>query len=121
VRTLSQRSAGGSPAGGFGGFTVDVPDHIDVRAHVARFAGEGATAVATVRVRRDAAFPLRTRALRTEPVDAGWDELEIPFGRGLAADLTEFGAEVRVVGPAELRAEVVARLTAVARGEVLSA
>jgi predicted DNA-binding transcriptional regulator YafY len=52
--------------------------------------------------------------LHAEPVDADWDELEIPFGHGLAADLTEFGADVLVVGPAELRSDVIARLRAVA-------
>jgi predicted DNA-binding transcriptional regulator YafY len=97
-----------------GGFTEDVPDHVDVRAHVARFAGEGATSTARVRVRRGAAFPLRTRAVQTEPVDAEWDELEIPYGHGLAADLTEYGADVVVTAPAELREDVIARLRAVA-------
>jgi len=97
-----------------GGFSAEVPDHVDVREHIARFAGEGVTATAKVRVRRDAAFPLRTRAHRTEPAGADWDELDIPYVRGLAADLSEFGAEVVVVAPAELRAEVLARLRAVA-------
>jgi predicted DNA-binding transcriptional regulator YafY len=95
-------------------FRAEVPDHVDVRQHVARFAGEGATATAMIRLRRGAAFPLRTKALHAEPVDADWDELEIPFGHGLAADLTEFGADVLVVGPAELRSDVIARLRAVA-------
>ncbi|WP_037571008.1 helix-turn-helix transcriptional regulator [Phaeacidiphilus oryzae] len=104
-----------------GSFGAEVPDHVDVRAQIARFAGEGATATARVRVRREAAFPLRTRALHTEPVGADWDELEIPFGRGLAADLTEFGADVEVLAPPELRSEVAGRLRAVARGEVRSA
>ncbi|MEZ0094718.1 helix-turn-helix transcriptional regulator [Streptacidiphilus sp. EB129] len=95
-------------------FSAQVPDHVDVRQHVARFAGEGATATARIRLRRGAAFPLRTRALGSEPFDADWDELEIPFGHGLAAELTEFGADVLVLGPAELRADVIARLRAVA-------
>ena len=95
-------------------FSAEVPDHVDVRQHVARFAGEGATATARIRLRRGAAFPLRTKALHSEPVDALWDELEIPYGHGLAADLGEFGADVVVVGPEDLRADVVARLRAVA-------
>jgi predicted DNA-binding transcriptional regulator YafY len=97
-------------------FSAEVPDHVDVRQHVARFAGEGATATARIRLRRGAAFPLRSKALQSEPVDADWDELEIPYGHGLAADLTEFGADVVVTGPAELRADVIARLRAVAAG-----
>ncbi|WP_370466874.1 helix-turn-helix transcriptional regulator [Streptacidiphilus sp. PB12-B1b] len=97
-----------------GAFTADVPDHVDVRQHVARFAGEGATATARIRLRRGAAFPLRTKALSIDPVDADWDELEVPFGHGLAADLSEFGAAVLVVAPAELRSDVIARLRAVA-------
>jgi proteasome accessory factor B len=99
-----------------GAFTAEVPDHVDVRQHVARFAGEGATATARLRLRRGAAFPLRAKALRTQAVDADWDELEVPYGHGLAADLTEFGAAVQVLAPAELRADVIARLRAVAAG-----
>ncbi|MFC1430556.1 helix-turn-helix transcriptional regulator [Streptacidiphilus sp. N1-3] len=95
-------------------FGAEVPDHVDVRQHVARFAGEGATATARIRLRRGAAFPLRTKALQSEPVDADWDELEIPYGHGLASDLGEFGADVVVIGPAELRADVIASLSAVA-------
>ena len=94
-------------------FVAEVPDHVDVRQHVARFAGEGATATARIRLRRGAAFPLRSKALQSEPVDADWDELEIPYGHGLASDLSEFGADLLVVGPAELRADVIARLRAV--------
>lgn len=97
-----------------GSFLAEVPDHVDVRQNVARFAGEGATATAVIRLRRGAAFPLRGRALRAEPVDGEWDELELPYGPGLASDLAEFGAAVVVRGPAELRADVVSRLRAVA-------
>ena len=97
-----------------GAFTAEVPDHVDVRQHVSRFAGEGATATARIRLRRGAAFPLRTKALQVVAVDADWDELEVPYGHGLAADLMEFGAAVVVLGPAELRTDVIARLRAVA-------
>ncbi|MEY9843666.1 proteasome accessory factor B [Streptacidiphilus sp. BW17] len=101
-----------------GQFSVPVPDHVDVRETVARFAGEGATEQARVRVRRRAAFPVRAKALTAAPApdDAEWDELTIPYGHGLAADLVEFGPDVVVVEPAELRAEVIARLRAVAGG-----
>lgn len=46
----------------------------------------------------------------------GWDELEIPYGHGLDAWLVEFGPDVVVVEPAELRSDVVDRLRAVAKG-----
>lgn len=45
----------------------------------------------------------------------GWDELEIPYGHGLDAWLVEFGPDVVVQEPADLRADVVERLRAVAK------
>jgi proteasome accessory factor B len=100
-----------------GAATAEVPDHVDVREAVARWAGEGATAAtARIRLRRDAGYPLRARALDVTTVDADWDELEIPYGHGLDAWLAEFGPDVVVVAPDELRAEVVDRLRAVAKG-----
>ncbi|MEE1785423.1 WYL domain-containing protein [Streptomyces sp. SP17BM10] len=102
-----------------GAFLGTVPEHVDVRATVAKFAGEGATATATVRVRRGAGFPLRTKALSTARVDEIWDELEIPYGNGLGADLAEFGPDVVVLGPEELRADVIERLRAVAGPDVV--
>jgi len=97
-----------------GEFTGTVPEHVDVRAVVAAFAGEGATATATVRLRRGAGFPLRTKALSTSRIDEVWDELEIPYGNGLGADLAEFGPDLVVLGPDDLRADVIDRLRAVA-------
>ncbi|MFE9421414.1 helix-turn-helix transcriptional regulator [Kitasatospora sp. NPDC006697] len=97
-----------------GAFTAPVPEHVDVRATVARFAGEGATATATVRLRRGAAYPLRAKALKECQIDAEWDELEIPHGLGLDAELAEYGADVVVLAPQELRAELIERLRAVA-------
>ncbi|SEM54660.1 helix-turn-helix transcriptional regulator [Streptacidiphilus jiangxiensis] len=95
-------------------FVAEVPDHVDVRQAVARFAGEGATERARVQVRRKAGFPLRAKATSVEPVDAEWDELELPYGLGLASDLVEYGPNVVVLEPAELRADIIARLRAVA-------
>jgi proteasome accessory factor B len=83
---------------------------------VAAWAGEGATATARIRLRRDSGYPLRAKALRTIPVDDEWEELEIPYGHGLDAWLVEFGPDAIVLEPAELRAEVVDRLRAVAKG-----
>ncbi|NEA55756.1 WYL domain-containing protein [Streptomyces sp. SID13666] len=98
-----------------GAFSAPVPDHVDVRAAVASWAGEGATATARIRLRRDSGYPLRSKAVTSEPVDAEWDELEIPYGHGLDAWLVEFGPDVVVLEPAELRADVVDRLRAVAK------
>ncbi|MCM2418419.1 YafY family protein [Streptomyces sp. RKAG293] len=98
-----------------GAFSAPVPDHVDVRAAVASWAGEGATATARIRLRRDSGYPLRAKAVTSEPVDADWDELEIPYGHGLDAWLVEFGPDVVVLEPAELRADVVDRLRAVAK------
>lgn len=99
-----------------GRFTAPVPDHVDVRQTVESWAGEGATTTARVRLRRGAGYPLRARAIETVPVDSQWDELEIPYGHGLDAWLVEFGPDAVVVGPAELRADVIDRLRAVAEG-----
>jgi proteasome accessory factor B len=99
-----------------GAFTADVPDHVDVRETVARWGGEGATATARIRLRRGAGYPLRAKALDLRPVDADWDELEIPYGHGLDAWLVEFGPDVVVLEPGELRADVIDRLRAVAKG-----
>jgi proteasome accessory factor B len=100
-----------------GAFTAPVPDHVDVRDAVARWAGDGVTAAtARIRLRHDSGYPLRARALSTAPVDADWDELEIPYGHGLAAWLAEFGPDVVVLAPEELRADLLDRLRAVAKG-----
>jgi proteasome accessory factor B len=99
-----------------GSYTAEVPDHVDVRHTVERWAGEGATSTARIRLRRGAGYPLRARAVDTLPVDAEWDDLEIPYGHGLDAWLVEFGPDVIVMEPSELRAEVVDRLRAVAKG-----
>lgn len=99
-----------------GGFTAKVPDRVDVRQAVARWAGEGATETALIRLRRGAGFPLRAKAVSRRPVDAEWDELEIPYGHGLDAWLVEFGTDVLVLAPDELRADVADRLRAVAKG-----
>lgn len=99
-----------------GAFTAEVPDHVDVRATVAHWGGEGATATARIRLRRGAGYPLRAKALREAPADDEWDELEIPYGHGLDAWLVEFGPDVVVLEPDDLRADVVDRLRAVAKG-----
>ncbi|MDT0269951.1 WYL domain-containing protein [Streptomyces sp. DSM 44915] len=99
-----------------GEFTAEVPDQIAVREAVARFAGEHATAQARIRLRAGAGYPLRARATRFISRGVEWDELEIPYGHGLDAWLAEFGPDVLVLEPAELRADVLDRLRAVAKG-----
>ncbi|GHC41907.1 helix-turn-helix transcriptional regulator [Streptomyces cinnamoneus] len=97
-------------------FTAPVPDHVTVRTTVERWAGEKATGTARIKVRAGHGYPLRARALATHDLGDGWDELEIPYGHGLDAWLVEFGPDVIVLEPAELRAEVIDRLRAVAKG-----
>ncbi|MEE1929162.1 WYL domain-containing protein [Streptomyces sp. TRM 70351] len=99
-----------------GAYTAPVPDQVRVRETVERFAGENATASARIRLRRGSGYPLRARALDVRPAGEGWDELEIPYGHGLDAWLAEFGPDVVVLEPAELRADVIDRLRAVAKG-----
>ncbi|MDG9706019.1 WYL domain-containing protein [Streptomyces sp. DH37] len=99
-----------------GAYTAEVPDHVTVRETVERWAGEIATATARIRLRQGAGYPLRARATEVRDAGDGWDELEIPYGHGLDAWLVEFGPDVVVLEPAELRADVVDRLRAVAKG-----
>lgn len=97
-------------------FTVPVPDHVTVRETVESWSGETATRTARITVRAGHGYPLRARATVTRDLGDGWDELEIPYGHGLDAWLVEFGPDVKVLEPAELRADVLDRLRAVAKG-----
>ncbi|MBA0050700.1 WYL domain-containing protein [Streptomyces sp. AJS327] len=99
-----------------GAFTAPVPDQVTIRQVVERWSGESATRSARIRLRAGAGYPLRARATAVRELDGGWEELEIPYGHGLDAWLVEFGADVIVLEPAELRADVVGRLRAVAEG-----
>ncbi|MFC9733202.1 helix-turn-helix transcriptional regulator [Streptomyces roseolus] len=99
-----------------GAFTAPVPDAVTVRETVESWAGETATRSARIRLRSGCGYPLRARATETRGGTDGWDELEIPYGHGLDAWLVEFGPDVVVLEPADLRADVVERLRAVAKG-----
>ncbi|MFF2652309.1 helix-turn-helix transcriptional regulator [Streptomyces sp. NPDC058045] len=99
-----------------GRFTAEVPDVVTVRETVESWAGESAERSALIRLRTGAGYPLRARARTVRELGGGWEELEIPYGHGLDAWLVEFGPDVVVLGPAELRADVVERLRAVAKG-----
>ncbi|MCX5113767.1 WYL domain-containing protein [Streptomyces sp. NBC_00378] len=98
-----------------GAFTAAVPDVVTVRETVESWAGETATRTALIRLRTGAGYPLRSRAVSVRELGNGWDELEIPYGHGLDAWLVEFGPDVVVQEPADLRADVVDRLRAVAK------
>ncbi|MET9592338.1 WYL domain-containing protein [Streptomyces sp. NPDC006516] len=98
-----------------GAFTAGVPDVVTVRETVESWAGETATRTARIRLRAGAGYPLRSRAISVRELGDGWDELEIPYGHGLDAWLVEFGADVIVSEPADLRADVMDRLRAVAK------
>ncbi|NJQ14767.1 helix-turn-helix transcriptional regulator [Streptomyces bohaiensis] len=99
-----------------GDFTAPVPDRVTVRESVAAWAGEHATGQARIRLRAGSGYPLRARATELVQGEDGWDELELPHGHGLGAWLAEFGPDLVVLEPAELRADVVDRLRAVAKG-----
>ncbi|MFF8983308.1 helix-turn-helix transcriptional regulator [Streptomyces globisporus] len=98
-----------------GAFSAEVPDVVTVRETVESWAGETATRTARIRLRAGAGYPLRSRANAVRDRGDGWDELEIPYGHGLDAWLVEFGPDVVVEEPADLRADVVDRLRAVAK------
>ncbi|MFF1836287.1 helix-turn-helix transcriptional regulator [Streptomyces sp. NPDC058231] len=98
-----------------GAFTAEVPDVVTVRETVESWAGETATRTARIRLRSGSGYPLRSRAIQVRELGDGWDELEIPYGHGLDAWLVEFGPDVVVEEPADLRADVVDRLRAVAK------
>ncbi|MDJ1642131.1 helix-turn-helix transcriptional regulator [Streptomyces pakalii] len=98
-----------------GAFSAEVPDVVTVRETVESWAGETATRTARIRLRAGAGYPLRSRATGVRDRGDGWDELEIPYGHGLDAWLVEFGPDVVVEEPADLRADVVDRLRAVAK------
>ncbi|MBC2878242.1 MULTISPECIES: helix-turn-helix transcriptional regulator [Streptomyces] len=97
-------------------FTAPVPDHVTVRETVESWAGETATGTALIKVRAGHGYPLRAKALARRDLGDGWDELEIPYGHGLDAWLVEFGPDVVVLEPDDLRADVLDRLRAVAEG-----
>ncbi|NUP45787.1 MAG: WYL domain-containing protein [Catenulispora sp.] len=105
-----------------------VPDDMDVHAKVADFAWRQNRNVgtATLRLRADTGFLLRRRATECEPElrdgePTGWDVLTVPRNTGMAGWLAEFGPDVQVLEPPELRAAVVARLRAAVAGNGLAA
>lgn len=112
-RIVGQVSQAG-PAG-----TVTVPEKTDIRRMVIDTQQERASEQARLRIRAGAAYPLRRRATVVTAESEDWDLVEISYW-GDGSDLVEwaasFGADVVVLAPADLRAEVAARLGAVAAG-----
>ncbi|MEV8390398.1 MULTISPECIES: helix-turn-helix transcriptional regulator [unclassified Streptomyces] len=99
-----------------GAFSAPVPDVVTVRETVETWAGETATRSALIKLRSGCGYPLRAKALSSRELGDGWDELEVPYGHGLDAWLVEFGPDAVVLEPADLRADVLDRLRAVAKG-----
>lgn len=92
-----------------------VPDRLDVRAQVARYARQGTDlGEATLRVRRDTCFPLRRIALSVTPGPDGWDTVVINARGGTDGMLAEYAADVVVLEPPVLRAAVIGKLRALA-------
>jgi predicted DNA-binding transcriptional regulator YafY len=92
--------------------TVKVPADTDLRALVARMAGEEPRATATARVRAGAAHALRREAVSSEADTAGWDRLQLGYSdpERFAERVAGYGADVVVLEPPEAREAVVRRL-----------
>jgi proteasome accessory factor B len=65
-----------------------------------------------LRIRSGAGLGIRREAIREEPGADGWDEVEVPFHdiTWYAEHLAEFGPDVVVREPADLRDAVITRL-----------
>ncbi len=103
--------------------TVVVPPGIDLRAQVARLAGEEVTATAVVRVRAGTCGELRREALAERAADDGWDELDLGFAdpERLADRVAGAGPDAVVLSPPEAREAVVRRLRAALSPEPVAA
>lgn len=99
--------------------SYDIPAGTDIRAIAGRLAPEASDVRAVVLVRQGSGHTLRRGAESVEagvpgPDGDGWDRLVLSRGSvDLAAEILSHGPDVVVEEPAELRAEVVARLDAV--------
>jgi predicted DNA-binding transcriptional regulator YafY len=110
VFRLSRIVGAATPVGAPG--TVKVPPDTDLRALVARMAGEDPRTTATVRVRAGAGWALRREAASTAPGPDGWDRLEVGYSdpERFAERVAGYGADAVVEGPDEARDAVVRRL-----------
>ena len=114
VFRLSRVVGAATPTGEAG--SVKAPPDTDLRALVARMAGDEPRSTATVRVRTGSAWALRAEATASATEAAGWDRLEVGYSdpERFADRVTGFGADVVVVSPPEARDAVVRRLQALA-------
>ena len=100
--------------------SYDIPEGTDIRALTESLAPAPAESRARLLVRQGAALGLRRQA---SPADgetpAGWDRVEVSYGRtdAMADEVLAYGADVVVEEPSDLRDLVVARLRSVAGPE----
>ncbi|MGZ6793675.1 MAG: WYL domain-containing protein, partial [Mycobacteriales bacterium] len=94
---------------------VAVPEGQDLRALVARRAGDEHRTSATVRVRTGTCWELRRSAVSVTP-GGGWDVVEVGYGdpERFADRVVGYAADAVVLAPEEARAAVVQRLRALA-------
>ncbi|WP_125775961.1 helix-turn-helix transcriptional regulator [Antribacter gilvus] len=103
----------------------EIPEDLDTDAMLGKAAGETRVAILAIRPERAGTLRARGKVLPDDAVDVASrpgadgvarDLVEVPFRSlyGLAAEITGYGAAVVVLEPAELRDEVVRRLTAAA-------
>ena len=109
-RVLGSVSFSGEPE------SFAVPEGTDLRALTSLLAPDTSERTAAVLVRAQRALALRHRATSVEAVRAGWDRVEVGFGRAeaLVDELASYGPDVVVEGPEDLREAVLARLRAAA-------
>jgi proteasome accessory factor B len=113
VFRLSRIAGDVRPVGPAG--AVEVPEGIDLRAHVEYFVGRSEPqGTAVIRVRTGAGQFLR-RGAEITPVGDGWDELRRPYAdvELLADDVAGLGPDAVVLDPPQAREAVVRRLRAV--------
>jgi len=91
--------------------SYEVPPGTDLRAIADRLAPVAAERTAVLLAREGKAVGLRHRAKVTAG-DAGWDRLEVGFGRldAMVSEVLGYGADLVVESPEDLRREVVQRL-----------
>ncbi|MBL0747990.1 helix-turn-helix transcriptional regulator [Nocardioides baculatus] len=113
------RIVGPVRAGGKSG-AYDVPAGTDVRAVARRLSPSFPSVRAELRVRQGTGVALRRRAETVTPhAEAGWDTVVVEGPvHEISDEVLTYGDGVVVEGPESLRDEVVARLRAVAAGDV---
>jgi proteasome accessory factor B len=97
--------------------SYDVPEGTDIRALTETLAPAPAEHRARLLVRDGAAHGLRRQATAADGAPAGWDRVEVAYGRtdAMADEILGYGRDVVVEAPQDLRDLVVGRLEAVAR------